>query len=72
MTDMSLESVLRRDRWIVLAALTAISALAWADVLITLDRKDFGGLLDGAFYSLRIFKPGSWIASERAAGRLRL
>lgn len=48
------------------------SALAWADVLLTLDRGDFRGVLDGTFYGLRVFKPGSFLQAERAAGRLLL
>ena len=47
------------------------SALAWADVLLTLDRGDFGELLGGLFYSLRVLKPGTFLEQERAAGRLR-
>ena len=37
------------------------SALAWSDVLLTLDRGDFGGLLDQTFYGLRVIKPGTLI-----------
>ncbi len=47
------------------------SALAWADVLLTLDRGDFGQLIDQAFYGLSILKPGTFLARERAAGRLK-
>jgi predicted nucleic acid-binding protein len=46
-------------------------ALAWADVLLTLDRVDFGNLLDQSFYGLRILRPGVFLEQERAAGRLR-
>ena len=46
-------------------------ALAWADVLLTLDRGDFGNLLDGSFYGLAVLKPETFIARERAAGRLK-
>lgn len=45
-------------------------ALAWADVLLTLDRDDFGGLMGGAFYGLPVLKPGVFLERERAAGRL--
>jgi predicted nucleic acid-binding protein len=45
-------------------------ALAWADVLLTLDRDDFGTLLDKPFYGLLVTKPGTFLANERAAGRL--
>lgn len=47
------------------------SALAWADVLLTLDRGDFAGLLDQVFYGLWITKPGTFLQRERDAGRLR-
>ncbi len=46
------------------------SALAWADILLTLDRSDFGGLMDKPFYGLLVLKPGIFMARERAAGRL--
>ena len=47
------------------------SALAWADVLLTLDRGDFGGLMDKPFYGLLVFKPGVFLERQRAAGRLK-
>jgi hypothetical protein len=47
------------------------TASAWSDVLLTLDRKDFVGLLGTEFYSLPILKPGDFLARERAAGRLK-
>lgn len=47
------------------------SALAWADVLLTLDQGDFGGLMDTVFYGLLVLKPGVFLERERAAGRLR-
>ncbi|MEM8496296.1 MAG: hypothetical protein AAF916_12625 [Planctomycetota bacterium] len=37
------------------------SALAWADVLLTLDRGDFGGLLGSSFYGLPIATPGEFL-----------
>jgi hypothetical protein len=46
-------------------------ALAWADVLLTLDRGDFGGLMDKPFYGLQILTPGMFLNQERAAGRLK-
>ena len=46
-------------------------ALAWADVLLTLDRGDFGALMENSFYGLRVLKPGSFLEQERTAGRLR-
>jgi len=45
--------------------------LAWSDVLLTLDKADFGGLLGGEFYGLPILTPGAFLSRERAAGRLR-
>ncbi len=48
------------------------SALAWADVLLTLDRADFGPMLCGAFYGLAILTPGMFLDRERTAGRLEL
>jgi hypothetical protein len=47
------------------------SAPAWADVLLTLDRGDFEGLMDKPFYGLLVFKPGVFLERERAAGRLK-
>jgi predicted nucleic acid-binding protein len=46
-------------------------ALAWAEVLLTLDRGDFGALLGDSFYGLAILTPGSFLERERAANRLR-
>jgi len=47
------------------------SALAWADVLLTLDANDFGELMGRTFYGLQVLKPGTFLEQERAAGRLR-
>ncbi len=46
------------------------SALAWADVLLTLDRGDFSDLLGQSFYELRVLRPGIFLQREREAGRL--
>jgi len=46
------------------------TATAWSDVLLTLDRRDFGDLLGGLFYGLPIMKPGDFLQRERTAGRL--
>lgn len=46
------------------------SALAWADVLLTLDTGDFGGLMEKPFYGLHVAKPGVFLERERSAGRL--
>jgi predicted nucleic acid-binding protein len=48
------------------------SALAWADVLLTLDRGDFETLLGKEFYELKILTPGQFLVRERAAGSLKL
>jgi predicted nucleic acid-binding protein len=45
------------------------SALATADVLLTLDRADFGLLLGSGFYGLAIMTPGMWLTQERESGR---
>lgn len=45
------------------------SALATADVLLTLDRADFGRLLGTRFYGLTIVTPGMWLTLEREPGR---
>jgi hypothetical protein len=45
-------------------------ALAWADVLLTVDQAGFGGILGGKFYDLPVFKPGTFLQRERSAGRL--
>jgi hypothetical protein len=47
------------------------SALAWADALLTLDRDDFGQLMNQSFYGLPVLTPGLFLERERAAGRLR-
>jgi len=44
------------------------SALATADVLLTLDRADFGRMLGTHFYGLTIMTPGMWLVRETEAG----
>ncbi|MBC7785578.1 MAG: hypothetical protein H7144_17230 [Burkholderiales bacterium] len=39
------------------------TAAAFSDVLLTLDRRDFGELFGGAFYGLAILKPGTFLAN---------
>ena len=46
------------------------TASAWAEVLLTLDRRDFADLLGTSFYGLAILKPGDFLQRERTAGRL--
>jgi hypothetical protein len=55
----------RKDRPIL------FSALAWADVLLTLDRGDFSKLLGGEFYGMPVLKPGDLLEHGRRAGRLK-
>jgi len=45
-------------------------ALAWADVLLTLDEADFGWLMDSTFYGLAVMTPGMFLRGQREAGRL--
>ena len=45
------------------------SAAASADVLLTLDKKDFGPLMTSGFYGLPILRPGHFLERERRAGR---
>jgi predicted nucleic acid-binding protein len=46
------------------------TALACADVLLTLDRRDFGSLLGQTVYDLLIQTPGAFLRMERESGRL--
>ncbi len=48
-----------------------ITALACADVLLTLDRRDFGLMLGQTVYGLRVLTPGAFLREERESGRLR-
>lgn len=70
-----MDDVLALDRPVVFEAgkdrPILFSALAWADVLLTLDSGDFGGLMDKPFYGLLVIKPGLFLERERAAGRLK-
>ncbi|MGI8435514.1 MAG: PIN domain-containing protein [Chthoniobacterales bacterium] len=46
------------------------TAAATADVLLTLDRADFGSLMGADFYGLPVMKPGDFLRRERVMGRL--
>ena len=46
------------------------TALAWAQVLLTLDKADFADVLRGTFYGLSVQLPYEFLQRERAAGRL--
>jgi hypothetical protein len=45
-------------------------AYGWSDILLTLDRGDFGGLLGDWFYDLLVLTPGMFLKQERVASRL--
>ena len=47
-----------------------LSALAHADVLLTLDRADFLGVLGRQFYGMNIMTPGDFLQRERERGIL--
>jgi predicted nucleic acid-binding protein len=67
------DNILTLDRPVVFPAgkdrPVLFGAVAWADVLLTLDRGDFATLLGGSFYGLLVLKPGDFLKRERAAGR---
>jgi predicted nucleic acid-binding protein len=69
------DDVLTLDRPAVFAAHKdrpiLFSALAWADVLLTLDDVHFSELTDRPFYGLHILRPGQFIEQQRAGGDLR-
>ncbi len=46
------------------------TAFAWAQTLLTLDRADFGSLLDTSFYGLPIMTPGKFLEQEREGKRI--
>jgi hypothetical protein len=46
------------------------AAAAVADILLTLDRADFGSIMPAGFYGLAVMKPGDLLRRERDAGRL--
>ena len=68
------DDIVSLDRPVVFAASKdrpiLLTALAWADVLLTLDKADFGDVLGGTFYGLRVLLPYEFLGQERAAGRL--
>jgi predicted nucleic acid-binding protein len=70
-----LDDVLTVDRPVIFAAgkdrPILFSALAWADVLLTLDTGDFGDILGGSFYELLVLTPGAFLQRERSEGRLK-
>ena len=46
------------------------TALAWADVLITLDKVEFADVLGGTFFGLRVVLPYDFLQYKRVAARL--
>jgi hypothetical protein len=46
-----------------------VTALACADVLLTLDRRDFAPLIGQTVYGLRVRTPRGFLREEREAGR---
>jgi hypothetical protein len=46
------------------------TALAWSNVLLTLDKADFVDILGGRFYGLDVLLPYDFLERERTAGRL--
>lgn len=49
-----------------------LTAHEFADVLLTLDRRDFRELLGGSFYHLRIFDPRDFLKWRRASATVTL
>jgi hypothetical protein len=47
------------------------TAAAWAQVLLTLDRRDFGAVMGGRFYGLDVLTSGDFLERERSGGRLK-
>ena len=68
------DDVLSLDRPLVFAVSkdkpVLLTALASANVLLTLDQADFTGLLGTQFYGLPLMAPSAFLANERNAGRL--
>jgi len=65
-TDYCLEEFQRKDRPVLLSALSAR-----ADYLITLDVADFQNALGPQIYGMQIRKPGQFIDEQRRAQALR-
>jgi predicted nucleic acid-binding protein len=68
------DDVLTSDRPTVFAVAkdrpVLFTAMAWADVLLTLDRAHFERAVGRHFYGLTICTPGEFLRAERASGRL--
>jgi len=72
---MLMDDVLTIDRPVLFEACKdrpiLFSALAWGEVLLTLDRVDFGALVGSSFYDLLVVTPGMFLQRQRSAGTLR-
>jgi hypothetical protein len=47
------------------------TATAWSRLFLTLDDHDFGAVMRTGFYHLFVMRPGVFLETERAAGRLK-
>lgn len=69
------DDVVSLDRPVIFAASKdrpiLFTALAWAEVLVTLDKADFAEMLGGTFYGLNVLLPYDFLGRERASGRLK-
>jgi hypothetical protein len=65
------DDVLTIDRPVVFGASkdrpVLFTALAWADVLLTLDKQDFAKMLGGTFYGLHVLLPYDFLERERSS-----
>jgi hypothetical protein len=70
------DDVVSLDRPVIFAASKdrpiLFTALAWADILLTLDKADFSDVLGGTFYGLSVLLPYEFLDHERSAGRLEI
>ncbi len=68
------DDVVSLDRPVIFAASKdrpiLFTALAWAEILLTLDKADFADVLGATFYGLHVLLPYEFLRRERAAGRL--
>jgi predicted nucleic acid-binding protein len=68
------DDVVSLDRPVIFAASKdrpiLFTALAWSNVLLTLDKADFTDVLGGRFYGLDVLLPYEFLERERMAGRL--
>lgn len=70
------DDIVALDRPVVFAASKdrpiLFTALAWSEVLLTLDKADFADVLHRSFYGLQVLLPYSLLERERIAGRLKI